>query len=1228
MTVGRDIAFAAGRYAPGSATGDALLAHELAHVVQQTGGPEVARLEDPLLEADADSAALDAVLGLRATAARRTGQGIQRCGDDVAIPEKAPPRPYKEIVTELQGLRARKEAVLAGKEPTTSLPEIEARIEAIGAELRDMGVKLETREIMDRLAAAPGTDLMQVKGQLVRSPQGTAHLGDKLEFQAVLDYVPAGRNVEYEWRWKANSRTAQFYTGERGSADRVSLGSGFWSGEMDVTKAGGMEVYANVYLGDEEQPVTKLTTGFIPMTKAGERDFDLKASQKVTIVDAPVIIEPEGWAPTLGEHWLVWYVDGRIAADRHFVFTHKFGTPGTKKVRADLHGKGDTLLASRGDLIASKTIDIVVQDPAAAAEQMLGQMSGEQAPPATKQLEASLESSIREIEKRAADGGEQQDYWVERLKAQRKRLAKLREQIPDLASSEVLPGDPSAVESGHAYTGPVKAVLILPSGGGPQPLSMYLRAWQVGVSWKARLVDMTGADVYAREGSGTTALDAYQEAFREWIDDHPYPRGAKVRYEFNPPGWSVPTTFKCRDTPWETVKAWVDGILTVGGVIVGGLLLLTPEPTGATKALGLLFIAASAARSAIAIYENLELGIDALDPRNVVEGLSIVTSVLGVSGSLLRQYGIKAISPLVYRVGNWTVMASLAGDAGTIAFMSQEALAQLRAVQADPTKDDSQKNAEFIRVAAQLFASGALFFATNKDLVKQGLRPSDFFKTAPKLSGGKQPSLSTGSRLDLGLELKKVGDVHTAERISAGKIADSELLDRHAVLPWLKTGTAPDVAEVSKRLTPATLSAVQDASVKDVRAAIDQIADDAAVNAVAGKLKGPGLVATAPGVARVKKLDPAAKVEIMGDGQLKLEGQITLGIGKLETLGNDAAIQEFLGAVRKLREAGSIPALKATDPAAADLIEKLGKARWRFGHHLDKANAFLADMGLSANDPPFKTMSDHDRVRLFDMNAEPVPFIDPTDPATKELKTRFSEYAVGQKPATVTEYVDHFSYARARYRWRVDELAAEFEQEVLKRMGGTPPMARGAAEKEVKTAMKMGGPGQPKNFKEKARAELSDPTWKATVAAHEAQALKEVVPHLGGVKIATGTDAEVEAALRAKGHLPMADDATAAYHAEKHHNELPQSLRFKPEGGSPAGVATKADAYFKSAADVVRDPTSTVTPSVAQDGKSKSYMFVRPFTEPGAKKPFQQTVIILVTPDGKAIMLTYMPNKS
>src|SRR5262249_21742338 len=37
FTIGSDIAFAAGEYQPGTLIGDALIAHELAHVVQQSG---------------------------------------------------------------------------------------------------------------------------------------------------------------------------------------------------------------------------------------------------------------------------------------------------------------------------------------------------------------------------------------------------------------------------------------------------------------------------------------------------------------------------------------------------------------------------------------------------------------------------------------------------------------------------------------------------------------------------------------------------------------------------------------------------------------------------------------------------------------------------------------------------------------------------------------------------------------------------------------------------------------------------------------------------------------------------------------------------------------------------------------------------------------------------------------------------------------------------------------
>jgi hypothetical protein len=51
-TVGRDLVFGAGRYAPGTAAGDRLLAHELAHVVQQRGGAGVRRLQRRVVDDD------------------------------------------------------------------------------------------------------------------------------------------------------------------------------------------------------------------------------------------------------------------------------------------------------------------------------------------------------------------------------------------------------------------------------------------------------------------------------------------------------------------------------------------------------------------------------------------------------------------------------------------------------------------------------------------------------------------------------------------------------------------------------------------------------------------------------------------------------------------------------------------------------------------------------------------------------------------------------------------------------------------------------------------------------------------------------------------------------------------------------------------------------------------------------------------------------------------------
>ncbi|MGZ4313514.1 MAG: eCIS core domain-containing protein [Solirubrobacteraceae bacterium] len=89
VTIGADIAFAPDQYAPGTPVGDALLAHELAHVVQQQGGAgTVARVaDDHALEADADRSTVSVLQVLHGGArsprglrpALRSGLRLARC---------------------------------------------------------------------------------------------------------------------------------------------------------------------------------------------------------------------------------------------------------------------------------------------------------------------------------------------------------------------------------------------------------------------------------------------------------------------------------------------------------------------------------------------------------------------------------------------------------------------------------------------------------------------------------------------------------------------------------------------------------------------------------------------------------------------------------------------------------------------------------------------------------------------------------------------------------------------------------------------------------------------------------------------------------------------------------------------------------------------------------------------------------------------------------------------
>ena len=125
FTIGSDIAFDAGEYNPGTIVGDALIAHELAHVAQQQGGATGGALplqkghgDSSALEDDADNAAVGAVVGLWGRSKltlSHAGAGamprlksrlqLQRCGHTPVVRNPADiQREYNTVEQEINAL--------------------------------------------------------------------------------------------------------------------------------------------------------------------------------------------------------------------------------------------------------------------------------------------------------------------------------------------------------------------------------------------------------------------------------------------------------------------------------------------------------------------------------------------------------------------------------------------------------------------------------------------------------------------------------------------------------------------------------------------------------------------------------------------------------------------------------------------------------------------------------------------------------------------------------------------------------------------------------------------------------------------------------------------------------------------------------------------------------------------------------------------------------------------
>jgi hypothetical protein len=143
FTVGEHVAFGASEYKPGTIVGDALIAHELAHVVQQGGGAaSVAPMQGGettynSLEDDADQSAVGALAALwkgakgilaniveKAVPRLRSGLRLQRCTvDEKEDGSKTTPEPAEPTPTEKQTPITELTKEAPGTEPSEELKE-------------------------------------------------------------------------------------------------------------------------------------------------------------------------------------------------------------------------------------------------------------------------------------------------------------------------------------------------------------------------------------------------------------------------------------------------------------------------------------------------------------------------------------------------------------------------------------------------------------------------------------------------------------------------------------------------------------------------------------------------------------------------------------------------------------------------------------------------------------------------------------------------------------------------------------------------------------------------------------------------------------------------------------------------------------------------------------------------------------------------------------------------
>jgi hypothetical protein len=769
---------------------------------------------------------------------------------------------------------------------------------------------------------------------------------------------------------------------------------------------------------------------------------------------------------------------------------------------------------------------------------------------------SSYAGAMRELDQQLGDlkqttqyGARAQSLVDERQKA----LVAMRDRMRDElgASPAPLPAN-GPLDPATSYVFPLPAVMAVPEARGAVPLRIFVRLdHRTGGNWRARLVDTTTRDVVHFEGEASDPVAAVRAACAGWQGDNEYPQLGTVRYEATVLGATVADKFSTSSTS-KTFWEWFDRILFIGQTI-----LVTPEPTGATKVAGLALLAVGVLRGVYRLYQSLSLGRPVLDERNVLEALAIITAVLGMAGggimgraasTALRGEALGARALAQFQLGRGIVMTGVALDAGTFVWVAHSAFAQMQAVASDTSLPDAERNARLQSMMLQLASQGLLLIGTNAQLFGHGAPRGTRVPLIEKLGGlhidpimrarmettlrrlGATDDLSAleprqlldryaeaqRARVDIADEITTEGGVRgrgvydPASSDPAGRGPQTATTVEKAARPFAKAspaaGTRLENLKVSGPSITADLvidvpaSATHPADTLTVRVAID----------VADKVGG-GAHGDESGMARLSIVgDPAAgwalhielDSHIAGDADVRshLAHELREGADIIRRATRDPKLD--IAAEMQARVFGSGPAtgeLSSHDRAAAlelrDLVQELGKATSTY--EAARANA----MTRKGQEIPVNVRDAGEAAqRRLDALLDAMGFADPNHRAAKR-SAMLKELGLDER-SPLAQYIDGYA-ARARVRVEREAAFQRLEQSDRARFASDlPPDLLDHLQRRVPASV----PGAP----------VDEPTVIERLAAILARNTPPVVPAKPGDPAAPGNIARnlVREALR------------------------------------------------------------------------------------------------------------------